>query len=186
MSANPLPVSITIDTTQRVSGLLQTPAQAHACYVMAHGAGAGMAHPLMAAIAQGLGERRIATKFGDGRAKGSPRALDLASFPASQELPRSCATLPELDITAHKITIEGVEGRLWARFELPSYVLSDIEKGIDRVSQYEFQYVMRGDPSDPRMELTAVGIPPVVEQPGWQLYVILEGTDRHCSLLRVQ
>ena len=120
------------------------------------------------------------------RAKGSPRALDLASFPASQELPRSCATLPELDITAHKITIEGVEGRLWARFELPSYVLSDIEKGIDRVSQYEFQYVMRGDPSDPRMELTAVGIPPVVEQPGWQLYVILEGTDRHCSLLRVQ
>ena len=31
------------------------------CYVLAHGAGAGMAHPFMAAIANGLAERSIAT-----------------------------------------------------------------------------------------------------------------------------
>ena len=31
------------------------------CYVLAHGAGAGMAHPFMAAIANGLAERGIAT-----------------------------------------------------------------------------------------------------------------------------
>src|SRR5580765_5754537 len=31
------------------------------CYVLAHGAGAGMAHPFMAAIADGLAERGIAT-----------------------------------------------------------------------------------------------------------------------------
>src|SRR5207247_7375327 len=37
------------------------PPEARACYVLAHGAGAGMAHPFMAAIANGLSERGIAT-----------------------------------------------------------------------------------------------------------------------------
>ena len=58
---NPQPVTITIRGEQRVSGLLQTPAAARVCYVLAHGAGAGMAHPFMAAIANGLAERSIAT-----------------------------------------------------------------------------------------------------------------------------
>ena len=34
---------------------------ASACFVFAHGAGAGMAHPFMAAVANGLAERNIAT-----------------------------------------------------------------------------------------------------------------------------
>jgi uncharacterized protein len=55
------PVSITVDGAGRVSGLLQAPSRARACYVLAHGAGAGMAHPFMAAVAAGLGERDIAT-----------------------------------------------------------------------------------------------------------------------------
>ncbi len=37
------------------------PARARACYVLAHGAGAGMSHPFMAAIATGLAQRNIAT-----------------------------------------------------------------------------------------------------------------------------
>jgi predicted alpha/beta-hydrolase family hydrolase len=45
----------------RVSGLLQAPTKARACYVLAHGAGAGMTHPFMAAAAAGLAERGIAT-----------------------------------------------------------------------------------------------------------------------------
>jgi hypothetical protein len=44
-----------------VAGLLQTPDQPRACYVLAHGAGAGMNHPFMTAVASGLAERRIAT-----------------------------------------------------------------------------------------------------------------------------
>ena len=44
-----------------MSGLLQAPARPRACYVLAHGAGAGMAHPFMAAVAAGLAERGIAT-----------------------------------------------------------------------------------------------------------------------------
>ena len=55
------PVIIRIDDAQHVSGLLQAPPKARACYVLAHGAGAGMAHPFMAAIAEGLGQRGIAT-----------------------------------------------------------------------------------------------------------------------------
>ena len=59
--ANPQPVTITVNDAQRVSGLLQAPPEARACYVLAHGAGAGMAHPFMAAIANGLADRGIAT-----------------------------------------------------------------------------------------------------------------------------
>jgi uncharacterized protein len=57
----PKPVTIAVDETHRVSGLLQTPRGARACYVLAHGAGAGMTHPFMAAIADGLATRGIAT-----------------------------------------------------------------------------------------------------------------------------
>src|ERR1700716_3559955 len=60
-SASPQPVTIALDDTQRVSGLLQTPARARACCVLAHGAGAGMTHPFMALVADGLAERAIAT-----------------------------------------------------------------------------------------------------------------------------
>ncbi|KQY54654.1 alpha/beta family hydrolase [Lysobacter sp. Root494] len=44
-----------------VSALLLAPPDARACYVLAHGAGAGMTHPFMAACAQGLAARGIAT-----------------------------------------------------------------------------------------------------------------------------
>lgn len=54
-------LAIEVEADLHVSGLLQVPAQARACYVLAHGAGAGMAHPFMAAVAQGLVERRIAS-----------------------------------------------------------------------------------------------------------------------------
>jgi len=55
------PLRIAIDGTQSVSALLRVPADAWAGYVFAHGAGAGMAHAFMAAFANGLAERGIAT-----------------------------------------------------------------------------------------------------------------------------
>jgi uncharacterized protein len=54
-------VTIPLQRNQGVSGLLLAPAGARACYVLAHGAGAGMAHPFMATVADGLAERGIAT-----------------------------------------------------------------------------------------------------------------------------
>jgi predicted alpha/beta-hydrolase family hydrolase len=53
-------VTIPVDDL-RVSSLLQAPTDARACYVLAHGAGAGMKHPFMAAVAAELAERGIAT-----------------------------------------------------------------------------------------------------------------------------
>ena len=54
-------LKIEIDDTAAVSALLIRPPQARACFVFAHGAGAGMAHPFMATVAAGLGERNVAT-----------------------------------------------------------------------------------------------------------------------------
>jgi uncharacterized protein len=55
------PISITVNDAVRVSGLLQAPPRPRALYVLAHGAGAGMTHPFMAAVAAELGERGVAT-----------------------------------------------------------------------------------------------------------------------------
>jgi predicted alpha/beta-hydrolase family hydrolase len=61
MATTEKPLSIEVANSVRVSGLLQAPPHARACYVLAHGAGAGMTHPFMAAVAEGLGKRGIAT-----------------------------------------------------------------------------------------------------------------------------
>src|SRR5262245_25036425 len=55
------PLSIDVEGAGRVSALLLAPPSARACYVLAHGAGAGMTHPFMRAVAEELAERGIAT-----------------------------------------------------------------------------------------------------------------------------
>ena len=55
------PMSISVTDAIRVSGLLQTPERPRGCYVLAHGAGAGMDHPFMVAVAAELARRGIAT-----------------------------------------------------------------------------------------------------------------------------
>ena len=54
-------IAIAIDDRQQVSGLLLTVPSARACYVFGHGAGAGMEHAFMEAIANALADRGIAT-----------------------------------------------------------------------------------------------------------------------------
>jgi predicted alpha/beta-hydrolase family hydrolase len=54
-------LDIEIANAGAVSALLDRPAQARACFVFAHGAGAGMTHPFMETVATGLGERGVAT-----------------------------------------------------------------------------------------------------------------------------
>ena len=54
-------ISIPVDGSVSVSALVQAPADPLACYVLAHGAGAGMEHAFMRAAADGLAARRIAT-----------------------------------------------------------------------------------------------------------------------------
>jgi len=54
-------ISIALPDGQAVSGRWQTPADAKACLVLAHGAGAGMEHRSMTAVADGLSELGVAT-----------------------------------------------------------------------------------------------------------------------------
>jgi predicted alpha/beta-hydrolase family hydrolase len=53
-------IIIAVGEGVQISGLMQWPARARAGYVLAHGAGAGMNHPFMAAIAGGLSSRGVA------------------------------------------------------------------------------------------------------------------------------
>src|SRR5271165_2483687 len=54
-------VEIQVTPSVTISGLLLVPAEATCMYVLAHGAGAGMRHPFMTAVAEGLASRGIAT-----------------------------------------------------------------------------------------------------------------------------
>jgi predicted alpha/beta-hydrolase family hydrolase len=57
----PHTLSISVAPGTLVSALAMSPPEATACLVLAHGAGAGMTHPFMQAVAEGLAQRRIAT-----------------------------------------------------------------------------------------------------------------------------
>ncbi len=54
-------VTIPLDSGDTVSGLWLAPPSPRACLVLAHGAGAGMTHKSMAALATGFAERSVST-----------------------------------------------------------------------------------------------------------------------------
>jgi predicted alpha/beta-hydrolase family hydrolase len=54
-------LKLDIDRIGTVSAILTQPANARACYVLAHGAGADMRHAFMEKVAEGLADRGIAT-----------------------------------------------------------------------------------------------------------------------------
>jgi predicted alpha/beta-hydrolase family hydrolase len=94
-------LTLRVGDTETVSALLMAPRQARACYVFAHGAGAGMNHSFMADFATSLAAREIATlryQF-PYMEKGSKRpdvpALAHATVRAAvAEAARQCAGLP--------------------------------------------------------------------------------------------
>src|SRR5215510_902269 len=99
--ADPEPITITVEHGIDVSGLLQAPPRARACLVLAHGAGAGMAHPFMAAVAMELAQRGIASlryQFPymeqGGRRPDPPRRAHAAVRAAVAEAARALPGLP--------------------------------------------------------------------------------------------
>ncbi len=58
---SPRQLKIEVDGANAVSALLLRPPSARACFVFAHGAGAGMTHASMEQVARGLCDRGIAT-----------------------------------------------------------------------------------------------------------------------------
>jgi predicted alpha/beta-hydrolase family hydrolase len=98
------PVTVRLDETRHVSGLLQAPAQSRACLVLAHGAGAGMAHPFLAAVATELAERGIATlryqfPFMEQRG-GRPDPPKLAHATVRAAVAEAAQLLPEIPLFA--------------------------------------------------------------------------------------
>lgn len=96
-------VRIEIEASAGVSGLLLNPSGAEACFVFAHGAGAGMTHPFMESVATGLGERRIAKlryqfpymEKGSKRPD-TPAVAQAAVRAAVAEAARRCPGLPRI------------------------------------------------------------------------------------------
>jgi predicted alpha/beta-hydrolase family hydrolase len=94
-------ISIQVGERSAVSALLMRPQQARACFVFAHGAGAGMTHAFMESTAHGLAARHIATLryqfpyMEKGLKRPDPPDLAHATVrAAATEAARQCGGLP--------------------------------------------------------------------------------------------
>jgi uncharacterized protein len=97
----PQQLKLDLGNAASVSALLLRPDGARACFVFAHGAGAGMSHPFMESVAAGLGDRGIATlryQFPymekSGKRPDAPAVAHAAVRAAVAEAARRCAGLP--------------------------------------------------------------------------------------------
>ena len=152
----PKPVTITVGETQRVSGLLLAPPQARACYVFAHGAGAGMAHPFMAAVATELAERGIASlryQFPYMEAGGKrPDPPKLAQAAVRAAVTEAARLLPSLPLIAGG---KSFGGRMTSQAQAASPL-----PGVRGLAFLGFPLHPAGKPSDERAEhLSDVKIP---------------------------
>jgi len=100
-AVSPQQLSIEIAKAGQVSALLNRPSQARACFVFAHGAGAGMTHAFMEAVAGGLCARGVATLryqfpyMEKGSKRPDPPAIAHAAVRAAVAAAgRSCPGLP--------------------------------------------------------------------------------------------
>jgi predicted alpha/beta-hydrolase family hydrolase len=94
-------LKVHIEDAASVSALLLRPENASACYVFAHGAGAGMSHPSMETVAAGLYDRGIATlryQFPymekGGRRPDAQAVAHAAVRAAVKEAARCCSGMP--------------------------------------------------------------------------------------------
>jgi len=100
-TGDPQKLEIEVGKAGAISALLDRPASARACFVFSHGAGAGMTHSFMQAVAAGLGECRVATLryqfpyMEKGSRRPDPPAIAHAAVRAAvAEARRRCPGLP--------------------------------------------------------------------------------------------
>ena len=104
MALAPQKLSIGIGKAGSVSALLMRPAQVRACFVFAHGAGAGMTYSFMEAVAEGLCERGVASlryqfPYMERRAK-RPDPPPLAQMTVRAAVAAAARALPDLALIA--------------------------------------------------------------------------------------
>ena len=156
-------IEINTGAAGSVSGLLQKPPRARACYAFAHGAGAGMTHAFMAAVASGLFDRDIATlryqfpymQKGSKRPD-SPSVAHAAVRAAVAEAGRRC---PELPLFAGGKSFGGrMTSQAQALHPLP---------GVSGLAFFGFPLHPPGKPSEDRAEhLLDIKIPMLFLQGG--------------------
>jgi len=120
-------VSFEVPQTGLVSGLLMAPARAHAVYVLAHGAGAGMTHPWLEDMACRLADREVATLrfqfpyMERGSRRPDPPAVAHAAVQAA--VAEAARLAPELPIIAGGRSFGGrMTSQAQAREPLPGVV----------------------------------------------------------------
>jgi uncharacterized protein len=145
-----------VDAARRVSALFHAPPRAFACYVLAHGAGAGMTHPSMAAIADELSLRGIATLryqfpyMEEGSKRPDPPALCHAAVRAA--VAEAGRLVPKLPLIAGG---RSFGGRMTSQAQAKSPL-----KGVQGLAFLGFPLHPAGRPSDDRAEhLSDVQIP---------------------------
>src|SRR5215471_13688992 len=139
-----------------VSGLLSVPPRPRACYVLAHGAGAGMFHPFMESVAMELSQRDIATlryqfPFIEQGAK-RPDAPKLAHATVRAAVAEARRVLPALPLVAGG---KSFGGRMTSQAQAASAL-----PGVRGLAFLGFPLHPAGRPSDERAEhLFGVEVP---------------------------
>ena len=131
-----VPLRLDVGDAGPVSARLIAPPGARACYVFAHGAGAGMDHPFMAALAEALAARAVATlrfqfpSMERGARRPDPPAVAHAAVRAAvAEARRRCIGVPlfaggksfggRMSSQAQALApLEGIEGLAFVGFPL--------------------------------------------------------------------
>lgn len=155
-ASKPKPVTIAVDDARRISGLFLAPPQARAVYVFAHGAGAGMAHPFMAAVATELAERGIATLryqfpyMEEGGKRPDPPKIAQAAVRAA--VAEAARLAPSLPIVAGG---KSFGGRMTSQAQAASPL-----SGVRGLAFFGFPLHPAGKPSDERAaHLSDVNVP---------------------------
>jgi len=152
----PEPVAIALAAGQAVSGLLLAPPDARAGYVFAHGAGAGMTHPFMSAVAAGFAARGIATLryqfpyMERGSKRPDPPALAQAAVRAA--VAEAARRLPDLPLLAGG---KSFGGRMTSQAQAASPL-----PGVRGLVFFGFPLHPAGKPSDQRAaHLSGIDVP---------------------------
>jgi predicted alpha/beta-hydrolase family hydrolase len=189
-----------VGSAGNVSALLMRPEAARACYVLAHGAGAGMRHASMEAIAMGLAERGIATLryqfpyMEKGRKRPDPPALAQATVRAAvAEAAVVCAGLPLLAggksfggrMTSQaqaKAPLEGVRGLAFFGFPLHPAGKPSAERA-DHLAQVKMPMLFLQGTRDALAELRL--LEPLVKGLGRKATLhLVEGADHSFHVLK--
>ncbi|QWG18144.1 dienelactone hydrolase family protein [Bradyrhizobium sediminis] len=150
------PQQIAVGNAGSVSALLIRPANARACFVFAHGAGAGMTHSFMEAAARGLAERGVASLryqfpyMEKGSRRPDPPALAHAAVRAAVAQAARCC--PGLRLIAGG---KSFGGRMTSQAQAAAPL-----QGVDGLAFFGFPLHPAGKPSDDRAKhLADIDIP---------------------------